>query len=120
MKLKMMLVAVALLLAGCATTGTRSRTADILAGSDAKQLALACFVWANDHNGALPNEIAALKELVTLKHLDSFELCAHGKLADIKEPATTVLVREKQAIPGSRRATAYADGHSELIAVPKQ
>lgn len=119
MKTKWMLtMLVVLLLAGCATLGTRSRTGDIIAGTDAKQLALACFVWANDHTGALPPNLAAIKDLATTKNMGAYELCASGKLADIKDPATTILLREKQATPGGHRAVAYADGHCELIPVP--
>jgi hypothetical protein len=120
MKLKYMLAlwSVVLLLAGCATMATRSRTEDIIAGTDAKQLALACFVWAGEHNGALPPDLDALRELATTQNREAFELCARGKLADIKNPAATILLREKQATPGGHRAVAYADGHSELIPVP--
>jgi len=119
MSIKLMALVVLLLLAGCATMGSRSRTADIIAGTDAKQLALACFVWANEHNGALPPDLAAIKDLATTQNLGAYELCASGKLADIKDPATTILLREKQATPGGHRAVAYADGHCELIPVPK-
>ena len=119
MKTKLLaLWVVGLLLAGCATWGTRSRTGDILAATDARQLALACCVWANDHHGVLPPDLAAVKDLATTPNREAFELCANGKLADIKAPATTLLLREKQATPGGHRAVAYADGHSELIPVP--
>ena len=86
MKTKLMSLVVLLLLAGCATPGPRGRTGDILAGSDARQVALACFVWAIDHNDTLPTDLAALKGIATTGHLDRFELCAGGKLADIKAP----------------------------------
>ena len=117
-KMLSQLVAV-LLLAGCATTGPRSRTADILAATDARQLALACCVWANDHDGVLPPNLAAVKDLAPVERATAYELCASGKLADIKDPATTVLLREKQAAPGGRRATAFVDGHCELIPGPQ-
>ncbi len=119
MKLNMMLVALAMLLAGCATLGTRSRTADYLAATDTRQLALACFVWANDHQGALPPNLEAVKDLATVKNVAAYELCLGGQIADIKNPATTVLVRERQTARCGCRAVAYADGHSELIPVPK-
>lgn len=118
MSIKLMALVVLLLLAGCASMGSRGRTGDIIAGSDAKQLALACLVWADAHNGALPPDLAAVKDLATTPNREAFELCANGKLADIKAPATTLLLREKQATPGGHRAVAYADGHSELIPVP--
>jgi len=118
MSIKLMALIAVLLLAGCATMGPRSRTAEILAATDARQLALACCVWANDHNGVLPPNLAAVKDLAPVERAAAYELCASGKLADIKAPATTVLLREKQAIPGGRRATAFVDGHCELCSVP--
>lgn len=120
MKTKLLaLWVVALLLAGCATWGTRSRTGDILAATDARQLALACCVWANDHHGVLPPDLAAVKDLAPVARAAAYELCASGPLADIKDPATTVLLREKQATPGGHRALAFVDGHCALVAVPK-
>jgi uncharacterized protein YceK len=117
-KLLSLLIAV-LLLSGCATFGTRSRTADVLAATEARQLALACLVWANEHNGALPPDLAALKNHVTVTRVDAFELCASGQLAAIKDPATTILLREKRTARCGCRATAYADGHCELLPAPK-
>jgi len=119
MKRKLMMAVLAVLLAGCATLGTRSRTADILAANEARQLALACFVWATDHKGALPPNLDALKDLAPVKNVSAYELCASGKLADIKDPTTTVLLRERQVTLDGRRASAYADGHCELISVPQ-
>ena len=119
MKLKLMLVALGLILAGCAVLGPRGRTAEVLAANEARQLALACFVWAGEHNGVLPANLDAVKDCTGLQKLDDFELCASGKLADIKQPAATVLVREKQVRPGGRRAVAYADGHAALTSTPQ-
>ncbi len=117
--MKLMLMLVGLLLAGCTTPGPRGRVGGIVAAHEARQVALACFVWANEHQGQLPESLAVLKDYTGLQNLEAFELVAKGKLADLKEPAATVLVREKQASPGARRAVAYADGHADLISIPK-
>ncbi|MCX7008256.1 MAG: hypothetical protein NTY53_13585 [Kiritimatiellaeota bacterium] len=105
----------AVLLAGCATTGGRSRMADMAAANEVRQLAMACIIYANDHAGVLPAKLDALKDLDLIRDAGAYELVASGKLADIKDLATTVLVREKATASGGCQAVAYADGHIELV-----
>jgi hypothetical protein len=119
MKLKLMLLMALVMLSGCATPGLRGRTGDIVAANEARQLALACLAWAQEHQDVLPASLEAIKGRAAMTSVSAYELCTTGKLADIKDSAKTILIREKPAGPGARRAVAYADGHADLISTPQ-
>jgi len=88
--------------------------------SDAKQAALACILFAADHQEQLPGD---LEEVRPFLHADvtssEWELTWVGKLSTTSNPVTTVLLREKasrQSPDGQfYRAYAFADGHVELL-----
>jgi len=48
-------------------------------------------------------------------NINDYELLVSGKLSDIKNPDSTVLVRRKNLLPGGTRIVEYVDGHSEII-----
>ncbi len=95
------------------------------------QLARACILYANDHEGALPSKLSELyrdyvadlgvfmcpvskKEIseATIDAVSDYELAIPGaKLGEIKDPGNTIMLLEKEPRHGPGRNVAYADGH---------
>jgi len=81
-----------------------------------KQLALGCIMYAQDNDGMLPATQAALKPYVSTSYdPEAYELVASGKLTEIRQPARTVLIRQKARLSGGQQAVAFVDGHAEII-----
>ena len=103
----------------------------------AKRWALALHMYAGDHDDQFPPSLSAAAEYfgsldpqnygdlgvdLSLRP-DQFEVMYHGHIAGMESPATTILLREKEAWPdstgrGACRAYAFADGHSEIYRAP--
>ena len=88
-----------------------------------KQTILGFHLFAEKHEGSLPSQLADadlfLDESVrNHPSRELFEMVYAGKLADIKEPARTILIRQKIADPapngGYVKGYGFADGHSEI------
>jgi hypothetical protein len=95
--------------------------------TDAKYVTLALFLHAEENNGIFPttlDEISArLRKLsadsgTPMTWTNQFELVMAGSREAIKNPASTILVREREAWPapngGWLKTYGFADGHSEI------
>lgn len=110
------LVAVGMV-AGCKFGGGAAREMQLL--GQAKQSALACIAFAGEHADALPASPADLAACVeTTPEIAQFDLVAKGKLSEVGNPMTAVLLKSKALTSSGKRAVAYADGHCELVAEP--
>jgi prepilin-type processing-associated H-X9-DG protein len=96
-----------------------------------RQLAIACILYANDHESVLPFRLSELypdyvadlavfvcpvsgKEVsrATIDAVSDYRLAIPGaNLGDIKEQQNTVMLVEKESRHGSGRNVAYVDGH---------
>lgn len=116
-------IAVLLVLAsltGCATLPFGSRASEAKELCKVKQVAIACQMFAADHNEMLPSKTADLAPYLKGDFdLSQIELVASGSIADIKTPNTTVLLRSKTGLKAGRRAVAFIDGHCELVKVKR-
>ena len=93
-----------------------------------KQAALAFIMFAEDHNKALPEQFDPLDEYYAnqTNELTSakthFEVISTGVLTNFKNPAKTVLLREKTArrSPTGKwtRVYVFANGHAEAVSTP--
>jgi hypothetical protein len=92
--------------------------------SDARQLAMACMMYASEHNGKYPDSLqqAATEQSIDQKVLQrpgtsGFDYLAAGKTESSLKPAeTTPILVEKQANKQGKRVVAYADGHTAIEA----
>ncbi len=99
--------------------------------NNVRQCTLACQMYAQEHDGTLPNSLDDAKKLLgneasadKVLHCRqekgtaaSYELVTPGKkLADMGQPAETIIVRETKANHRGKRAVGYADGHVEMRA----
>ena len=81
-----------------------------------RDLAEACISYAVDHNDTLPNSMADLSPYVKgSTDLTQYEIVTSGKLLDVKQMHTTVLIRSINVSSEGARAVAFVDGHSELV-----
>lgn len=92
----------------------------------AKGWALAMHLYAGDNNGQLPRNFEDAAKYLPADAAktgdlaaDQYELMLQGPLAEVKDPAKTILLREKleysiQLPDGMARAYAFVDGHSEI------
>ena len=89
-----------------------------------RQWMLAFMLFAEENGGRLPGDFFQAQALYPggekIEDLspEQFEIVYSGKLSDIKEPARTIIIREREPryAPDGRPAKAYgfADGHSEI------
>jgi hypothetical protein len=114
-----------------AFTHAKGRASEAMSLSYAGQLAMACILYAEDHDGALPETLEVLFEAED-RMLDpgmkspfaagqdsiGYELMLSGKVSQYAEPSKTVLIREINPSPRGQRAVAYLDGHAELVVEP--
>ena len=86
---------------------------------------LALSLYAEKHQDQLPTDFGQAKDFLpeqakaeTNVTTDQFEIVYQGKWRDVKKPADTIVLREKQArqMPYGNwtRAYGFADGHSEI------
>ena len=90
--------------------------------TQAKQWALACIMFADDHQNQLPKDFAQLKSYAGSLSSSNWEIVSGGNLNGFNNSsrtALTILLREKESIqsPDGKcfKAYAFADGHAELI-----
>lgn len=103
-------------LTGCATLPGTSRAREAQELNTVKQVALACHMFAADHNEMLPSAMAQLSPYLGGDfNLNQVELVATGKIIDIVNPGSTVLLKSTSVSKAGKRAFAYVDGHYELL-----
>jgi len=99
-------------------------------------LSVGCMMYANDHDGLLPAKLSELypnyaaglnlfacpahnaKEIArgNIDDQSDYKLEIPGaKLGEVKDPARTIMISEKEANHRGGRNAAYADGHVEFI-----
>jgi|GEM_PF-3131526 len=79
-------------------------------------LTLGCIIYAGRYK-KLPARLEDLKLAGCIAphfNLTPYELLLHGSLNTLKDPANTMLLRERLASEDHRRVVAFADGHLEL------
>ena len=93
--------------------------------TQAKQWALACIMFAEDHQNQLPKDFAQLKTYAGSLSSANWEIVSGGGLTSFTNPPQTmltILLREKESSrsPDGKFVKAYAfiDGHAELISSP--
>jgi len=79
-------------------------------------LTLSCMTYAGRHKKfpARLEDLKAAGYLAPNFNLEPYELMVKGRPDDIRNPAETVILREKLLSDGGRRVVAYADSHIEL------
>jgi hypothetical protein len=83
--------------------------------SNLKQAAIACHLFAADHDGVLPTSTGDLTPYLGKEFdVSQIELVAIGKLTDFESPHTTVLLESKLVSKTKKRAVAFVDAHAEL------
>ena len=92
------------------------------AHDQAKQWALACIMFADDHQNQLPKDFKQLKTLAGDLSSANWEIVSGGNVSSFNNPSQTtltILLREKDSSrsPDGKffKAYAFADGHAELI-----
>ena len=97
-----------------------------------RALALTIFRYAEEHDGALPNnlqadlakyigdEAAVRAALTNPRYPDRFPGFVYvkpaAKLSEVRDPATTIILYEAYDVwPASGLTAVYADGHGERV-----
>jgi hypothetical protein len=105
-----------------------ARKAAILKLNDAKLLVLGMMMHANDHENQYPTNFNQLSPYLDgndqkLSGSNQFDLVIRGTINSIKNPSTTIAVRETQPtfVNGKWvKAYGFADGHSEYKVQPDE
>ncbi len=109
-----------LLAVGCRTTTQNQMDERIAAMQSIRTLALGCYMFAGDNDDQLPTDMAQLKPYVTDPYdPDAYTLTLTGKLGEVTDKGTTVLIRQNKRLPDNEEVVAYADGHAQIIATPQ-
>ena len=89
--------------------------------NDAKYLVLGCILFAQEHQDQFPANLDQAKPYVDTKNItqtNQFELMYQGSIRDLAQPASTIVLREKEAWMGLNgkwaKGYAFADGHAEV------
>jgi prepilin-type processing-associated H-X9-DG protein len=130
------LVQLAMMRVSPALFRAREKAHEAACMSNLKQLSIACIMYAQDHNDVLPAKLSdlhpeylsttdvflcpvnrsgkAAKAVADIDRDSDYELKIPGqKLGEIKDPARTIMILEKQPNHRGRRNAAFADGHVE-------
>jgi len=93
--------------------------------NQSKQWALACIMFADDHQNQLPKNFEQMKTYVRSLSSSNWEIVSGGNLNNSGNPhqvALTILLREKESRPSPDgkfvKAYAFIDGHAEMISSP--
>ena len=94
--------------------------------NDAKTLVLGLIMYASDNQSQLPmdlnqssNYLDSARSILT--GTNQFDLVLQGSLTNLANPASTIVVREKEAWFANgkwQRTYGFADGHSEVHTTP--
>ena len=113
------------LIAGCTTPSRHKAVVNpaIEKLNAAREVALACIMYADAHGGQYPPNLPATAGYCKTNILDqlvaNFDLVYSGAVTNIANPSATIVLKEKQAwqsLGGSKLLKAYgfADGHAEI------
>ena len=90
--------------------------------TQAKQWALCCIMFADDHQNQLPKDFTQMKTYAGSLSSANWEIVSGGNVSSFNNPSKTmltILLREKESSrsPDAKyfKAYAFADGHAELI-----
>jgi RNA polymerase sigma factor (sigma-70 family) len=90
--------------------------------NQAKQWALACIMFADDHRNQLPKNFEQLKKYDSDPDFSHWEIVSGGNWKSLANPSETILLREKESRPSPdgkfTRAYALADGHVQSVSSP--
>ncbi|HEX5223179.1 MAG TPA: sigma-70 family RNA polymerase sigma factor [Verrucomicrobiae bacterium] len=100
----------------------------IIRMNDAKQLAWALRMFAEDNQNHFPSDLSQTTNYWkhangTFTNSDNFEQVIYGSLNGFSNLASVIVVREKQAVYAKgkwNKAYGFADGHSEIKAEPAE
>jgi prepilin-type processing-associated H-X9-DG protein len=115
------------LFTGCARDShTADRREDMNKLMQAKQGALICIMYADDHGQQYPPDFAAAAAYAKGDFVNelaaNFDLVYAGAATNIAKPAETIILREKTARQHGAgkwlKTYAFADGHAEIHAAP--
>jgi len=111
-----------------AVAQARGRAHQALSQNHANQLAIACTMYALEHDEMLPDSLEQLRESDVFdgplpsspfapegETSCGYELVARGKISAYDNPSTTVLLRDKYTAKDGARVVAYLDGHVEVV-----
>jgi hypothetical protein len=92
--------------------------------NDAKNLVLGMLLFSQAHPGQAPGSLEDAKSYVAdhLTQTNEFDLVYTGPMQSVTNPATAIVLRERQAQQGSNgkwsKTYGFADGHAELHVEP--
>ena len=112
-----------------AVSGARAKAQEAACMNHVRQCTLACTMYAQLHNNALPaslddvldflggtNAQSVLHCPATHDPAISYELVNPGKrLGELNQPGETILIREINATHRGKRVVAYVDGHVVML-----
>lgn len=114
---------------GHSTESNLELAARVARMNSVRQWGLALVQYAEGNDGRMPTNLTAAAAYLSAAQMepeespygisaDQYEVVYHGRLGELADPASTILVREKEAslLPDGRWARTYlfADGHSEI------
>jgi prepilin-type processing-associated H-X9-DG protein len=92
--------------------------------NDAKNLVLGMLLFSQAHPGQAPGSLDDAKSYVAdrLSQSNEFDLVYSGPMQSVTNPATTIVIRERQAQQASNgkwsKTYGFADGHVEIHSEP--
>jgi len=119
------LLVIAMLLPAVASARGKAREVQSL--SNVQQIAMSCMLYAEDHEGLAPPDLATLASEFNLEtdilrspfsaegEAIGYELVFTGNVYSVSSPGEVPLIREIPVSPRGNRAVAYCDGHAESV-----
>jgi len=99
--------------------------------SNLRQMAMACFLYAGDHENELPTSVNQLNEYLGSsgegisdvmlcphaedRSVSSYRIVATGKISYTNDMSSAPLIEEINALHDGKRWIAYGDGHVDLV-----
>src|SRR5581483_11007437 len=95
--------------------------------NDSKMLMLSFLKYSADHGGQFPTNsdlaLSYIKNSSSFTGTNQFEVVFSGSIKDLKNPSTTIVLREAQPWQSHdkwMKTYAFADGHSEIHTEPNE
>lgn len=82
-----------------------------------KHIALGCYLYSEDNQGAFPSDLADIVEYVEIEFTPSdFELKLPGKkLSEVKNPSGDVMIIQKRRLQNNETVVGFADGSVRIL-----